>query len=99
MTTVNPHDYNRNTNFNRYSVGIHFNGADSILHAYAEKQREAQAELEKAGDRVGDGAGEDVAMVLVDLKTVIKGMRAVALQIANPIDQFLKSIADEYVPF
>ena len=43
-----------------------------------------------------DDQAQDVAMVLVDLKSVIKGMRTLALQIANPIDKFLKELADEY---
>merc|ERR1712048_862102 len=42
------------------------------------------------------GQAQDVAMVLVDLKSVIKGMRTLALQIANPIDKFLTELAAEY---
>lgn len=79
-----------------YSVGIHFPGADPILAAYAQTQQAAQKLLGEAGDRLGGAGNEDVAMVLVDMKTVIKGMRAVALQIGNPIDKFLKNLADEF---
>ena len=66
-----------------YSVGIHFEGSDPILNAYAQKQANAQRLLGEAGDRLGGAGNEDVAMVLVDLKTVIKGMRAVALKVCG----------------
>jgi hypothetical protein len=79
-----------------YSCGVRFPGSDTILAEYEKTQQEAQKLLQEAGDRLGGAASSDVAMVLVDMKTVIKGMRALALKIGNPIDKFLKEIADQF---
>ena len=84
-----------------YKMQIKFPGANAILEEYERTQRKAANLLEDAGARLDlggfdDDQAQDVAMVLVDLKSVIKGMRTLALQIANPIDKFLKELADEY---
>lgn len=79
-----------------YGLNIHFPGSDSTLKKYAETQAKARTLLAEAGDRLGGEVNDDVAMVLVDMKTVIRGMRSLALQIANPIDNFLKGITDKF---
>jgi len=79
-----------------YGLNIHFPGSDSTLKKYAETQAKARALLAEAGDRLGGEVNDDVAMVLVDMKTVIRGMRSLALQIANPIDKFLKGITSTF---
>jgi hypothetical protein len=79
-----------------YSVGVRFSGSDMVLAKYAETQATAAELLKDVGDGLGGRGGEDVAMVLVDLKTVISGMRAVAFQVANPIDKFLQGISNRF---
>jgi hypothetical protein len=79
-----------------YGLNIHFPGSDTTLKKYAATQEQARALLAEAGARLGDAANDDVAMVLVDMKTVIRGMRSLALQIANPIDTFLEGITKKF---
>jgi len=79
-----------------YGLNVKFPGSNKILEEYERTQVKARELLAEAGDRLGDGVGEDVAMVLVDMMTVIKGMRKLALKIANPIDKFLNVIKEEF---
>lgn len=79
-----------------YGLNIKFPGSNKILEEYEATQAKARELLKDSADRLGNRAGEDVAMVLVDMMTVIKGMRKLALQIANPIDKFLNSVKDEF---
>lgn len=77
-----------------YGMGVRFNNnADKTLKTIAEKEREAR---KLAGQDLGQEINQDVALVLVDLKTVIQEMRSLALKIANPVDKVLAGIANEF---
>lgn len=75
-------------------MGVRFNNnADETLNTIAETERAAR---KLAGENLGQEINQDVALVLVDLKTVIQEMRTLALKIANPIDKVLADMEKQF---
>jgi hypothetical protein len=92
-TTQNDkNDDGRYLNLLRTEMGLCYAGSEPILQFSAALEEKARCIVRQKTQAGGDEVSEHVAMVMVDLETVMRTMRDLAFQIAGPIDKFL------YVP-
>jgi len=80
-------------------LGVYSGGSKVVLANYKKIEEAAKAQLAKEMGRLGnlsEKKKENVAMMLVDLKDVVKGIRALGGAIGDHIDPIMKKKAKEY---